>query len=132
MYLPRMSVSIFTLSPFDLWPNVVTLRVLGISDTDTRSFLTSTKVRLTPSTAIEPFGTTDFKSASSSLKSVVRSEEHTSELQSHSDLHFSLHDALPISVVLDIYQGEADAVHCYRALWHHRFQERVVQPEIGG
>src|SRR5436190_1873968 len=25
-----------------------------------------------------------------------RSEEHTSELQSHSDLHFSLHDALPI------------------------------------
>src|SRR5476649_1414602 len=26
-----------------------------------------------------------------------RSEEHTSELQSHSDLHFSLHDALPIS-----------------------------------
>src|ERR671916_625087 len=26
-----------------------------------------------------------------------RSEEHTSELQSHRDLHFSLHDALPIS-----------------------------------
>src|SRR5579875_2826467 len=25
-----------------------------------------------------------------------RSEEHTSELQSHRDLHFSLHDALPI------------------------------------
>src|SRR5882672_8639216 len=25
-----------------------------------------------------------------------RSEEHTSELQSHSDLHSSLHDALPI------------------------------------
>src|SRR5260221_278487 len=27
-----------------------------------------------------------------------RSEEHTSELQSHRDLHFSLHDALPISI----------------------------------
>src|SRR5882672_490948 len=27
---------------------------------------------------------------------VSRSEEHTSELQSHRDLHFSLHDALPI------------------------------------
>src|SRR5262252_8365360 len=28
---------------------------------------------------------------------IGRSEEHTSELQSHRDLHFSLHDALPIS-----------------------------------
>src|SRR5438034_361524 len=28
----------------------------------------------------------------------TRSEEHTSELQSHSDLHSSLHDALPISL----------------------------------
>src|SRR5476649_1924338 len=31
------------------------------------------------------------------LLAIGRSEEHTSELQSHSDLHSFLHDALPIS-----------------------------------
>src|SRR5947207_816810 len=31
-----------------------------------------------------------------------RSEEHTSELQSHSDLHSFLHDALPIFVLHDV------------------------------
>src|SRR5476649_1665027 len=31
----------------------------------------------------------------------VRSEEHTSELQSHRDLHSFLHDALPILTVED-------------------------------
>src|SRR5437588_26425 len=35
-------------------------------------------------------------SAKTSAPPNVRSEEHTSELQSHSDLHLSLHDALPI------------------------------------
>src|SRR5882672_3895993 len=34
------------------------------------------------------------------LRDHARSEEHTSELQSHRDLHSSLHDALPISPAL--------------------------------
>src|SRR5476649_2151096 len=38
-----------------------------------------------------------FSAINSSNVIRLRSEEHTSELQSHSDLHLSLHDALPIS-----------------------------------
>ena len=62
MYLPRMSVSMLSLSPtfFDL--KLVTLIVCGIKQTDARSFFASTTVKLIPSSAIEPFLTTYFVS----------------------------------------------------------------------
>jgi len=60
MYLPRMSVSILSLSPIFLVWKFVTSMVCGIKHTEARFFLTSTTVRLIPSTAIEPFFTTYF------------------------------------------------------------------------
>ena len=60
MYLPRMSVSILSLSPtFFVWKFVTSI-VCGIRQTDARFFFTSTTVKLIPSTAIEPFFTTYF------------------------------------------------------------------------
>ena len=55
--LARMSVSMLTRSPGRIVPSVVTARVWGMSMTEKASGPTSTSVRLTPSTAIEPLGT---------------------------------------------------------------------------
>src|SRR5438093_5854903 len=56
-YFAKRSVSRFTLVPGCLNPRVVLVRVCGISATLNRSLLTSTSVRLTPSTATDPLGT---------------------------------------------------------------------------
>src|SRR5690606_32614671 len=53
-YLARRSVSMFTRSPTWREPRVVTSRVWGMRATLKRSGSTSTRVRLTPSTATEP------------------------------------------------------------------------------
>src|SRR5208337_4407692 len=55
--LARMSVSMLTRSPGLSNPSVVTARVCGMSMTEKPSVQTSTSVRLTPSTAIDPLGT---------------------------------------------------------------------------
>ena len=53
----------FTLSPLCLEPSVVAPSVWGIRETETRSPSTSTKVKLIPSTAIDPFGTANLASS---------------------------------------------------------------------
>src|SRR6185312_11110345 len=55
--LARMSVSMLTRSPGWRVPSVVTARVCGMSMIEKPSAKTSTRVRLTPSTAIEPLET---------------------------------------------------------------------------
>ncbi len=55
--LASMSISMLTRSPGRMRPSVVTARVWGISMTEKPSGPTSTRVRLTPSTAIEPLET---------------------------------------------------------------------------
>src|SRR5262249_14137638 len=56
-YLASKSVSRFTAEPGRLNPNVVRSRVWGIRATLKLSVVTSTRVRLTPSTATDPLGT---------------------------------------------------------------------------
>src|SRR5258708_4851226 len=56
-YLARMSVSKLTVAPLGLKPRVVSAKVCGINATLNRSSATSTKVRLIPSTVMDPLGT---------------------------------------------------------------------------
>ena len=57
-YLAMTSTSRLTRSPGPLRPSVVTSAVWGMTATVKPSSSTSTTVRLTPSTVIEPFSTT--------------------------------------------------------------------------
>ena len=57
--LASRSNSRFTAAPGSFRPSVVWSRVCGISITLNRSVSTSTTVRLTPSTATDPFGTSN-------------------------------------------------------------------------
>src|SRR5581483_297345 len=57
-YFAVTSTSRLTRSPASLWPRVVTSAVCGMTATVKPSSSTSTTVRLTPSTVIEPFVTT--------------------------------------------------------------------------
>jgi hypothetical protein len=63
MYLPIMSISTLTLSPFDFNPSVVLAKVWGIKEIETLSSFIFTTVRLTPSIAIDPLETIERKTS---------------------------------------------------------------------